>query len=219
MQILSKRSTRVVMGLALLTFVALIVASAVSAAPVGDRPSAIWTDADRKAAVDKVANAWGGPRRQRQGRPEAVRQHPQRPRDRRGGRRARRDHRRARLDRRARGQRPRRCRSIPKKAMLAQFPNYTLDAFSYGTAVKKLYGVPDAVENIGLVVNTKLAKVPKTLGAAREAGARVQEEEGAATSASPSSRARAATRTTCTRSSRASAATSSARTRRGNLNP
>ncbi|MFL5394202.1 MAG: extracellular solute-binding protein, partial [Myxococcales bacterium] len=40
------------------------------------------------------------------------------------------------------------------------FPSYTLDAFSYGTAVKKLYGVPVAVENIGLVVNTKLAKVP-----------------------------------------------------------
>jgi arabinogalactan oligomer / maltooligosaccharide transport system substrate-binding protein len=40
------------------------------------------------------------------------------------------------------------------------FPAYTLDAFSYGTAVKKLYGVPVAVENIGLVVNTKLAKVP-----------------------------------------------------------
>jgi arabinogalactan oligomer / maltooligosaccharide transport system substrate-binding protein len=40
------------------------------------------------------------------------------------------------------------------------FPSYTLNAFSYGTAVKKLYGVPAAVENIGLVVNTKLAKVP-----------------------------------------------------------
>jgi maltose-binding protein MalE len=40
------------------------------------------------------------------------------------------------------------------------FPAYTLDAFSYGTAVKKLYGVPVAIENVGLVVNTKLAKVP-----------------------------------------------------------
>jgi arabinogalactan oligomer / maltooligosaccharide transport system substrate-binding protein len=44
----------------------------------------------------------------------------------------------------------------------ANFPSYTLNAFSYGTAVKKLYGVPTAVENIGLVVNTKLAKVPTT---------------------------------------------------------
>jgi maltose-binding protein MalE len=48
------------------------------------------------------------------------------------------------------------------KAVAAQFPSYTLNAFSYGTAVKKLYGVPVAVENIGLVVNTKLVKVPTT---------------------------------------------------------
>jgi maltose-binding protein MalE len=48
------------------------------------------------------------------------------------------------------------------KAVQAQFPKYTTDAFSYGTAVKKLYGVPVSVENIGLVVNTKLAAVPKT---------------------------------------------------------
>ena len=47
-------------------------------------------------------------------------------------------------------------------ATKANFPAYTLNAFSYGTAVKKLYGVPAAVENIGLVVNTKLAKVPTT---------------------------------------------------------
>jgi len=46
------------------------------------------------------------------------------------------------------------------KATTKNFPSYTLNAFSYGTAVKKLYGVPVAVENIGLVVNTKLAKVP-----------------------------------------------------------
>ena len=48
----------------------------------------------------------------------------------------------------------------PSKAVRAQFPGYTLNAFSYGTAVKKLYGIPAAVENIGLVVNTKIAKVP-----------------------------------------------------------
>jgi arabinogalactan oligomer/maltooligosaccharide transport system substrate-binding protein len=45
-------------------------------------------------------------------------------------------------------------------AAKAQYPGYTLNAFSYGTAVKKLYGVPSTVENIGLVVNTKLAKIP-----------------------------------------------------------
>src|SRR3954453_13286222 len=48
------------------------------------------------------------------------------------------------------------------KATTKNFPSYTLNAFSYGTAVKKLYGIPVAVENIGLVVNTKLAKVPTT---------------------------------------------------------
>ena len=47
-------------------------------------------------------------------------------------------------------------------AVKKQFPGYTLDALSYGTAVKRLYGMPTQVENIGLVVNTKLAKVPKT---------------------------------------------------------
>jgi arabinogalactan oligomer/maltooligosaccharide transport system substrate-binding protein len=47
-----------------------------------------------------------------------------------------------------------------KATAKAQLPSYTLDAFSYGTGVKRLYGTPVVVENIGLVVNTKLAKVP-----------------------------------------------------------
>jgi arabinogalactan oligomer/maltooligosaccharide transport system substrate-binding protein len=47
-------------------------------------------------------------------------------------------------------------------AQKAQFPSYTLNAFSYGTAIKRLYGVPTQVENIGLVVNTGLVKVPTT---------------------------------------------------------
>ena len=50
----------------------------------------------------------------------------------------------------------------PKKATLKQFPKYALDAFSYGTAVKRLYGAPVALENVGLVVNTRLATVQKT---------------------------------------------------------
>jgi arabinogalactan oligomer/maltooligosaccharide transport system substrate-binding protein len=48
---------------------------------------------------------------------------------------------------------------FPKKALKAQFPKYALDAFSYGG---RLYGAPYALENVGLVVNTRLAKVPKT---------------------------------------------------------
>jgi len=50
----------------------------------------------------------------------------------------------------------------PKKATLSQFPSYALNAFSYGTAVKKLYGAPYGLENVGLVVNTALEKVPTT---------------------------------------------------------
>jgi len=51
---------------------------------------------------------------------------------------------------------------VLSKAVKSQFPGYSLDAMSYGTAVKRLYGLPVQLENIGLVVNTKLAKVPKT---------------------------------------------------------
>ena len=51
---------------------------------------------------------------------------------------------------------------FPSTATAKQFPAYALDAFSYGTAVKKLYGAPVALENIALVTNTKLAKVPTT---------------------------------------------------------
>jgi maltose-binding protein MalE len=50
----------------------------------------------------------------------------------------------------------------PSAAVKSQFPAYTLAGFSYGTAVKKLYGIPVQVENIGLLVNTKLAPAPKT---------------------------------------------------------
>ena len=50
----------------------------------------------------------------------------------------------------------------PSAAVRKQFPSYTLAGFSYGTAVKKLYGLPVQVENIGLLVNTKLAPVPTT---------------------------------------------------------
>jgi len=48
---------------------------------------------------------------------------------------------------------------FPTKALKKQFPKYALDAFSYGG---RLYGAPYALENVGLVVNTRLVKVPKT---------------------------------------------------------
>jgi len=42
------------------------------------------------------------------------------------------------------------------------FPAYTLNGFSYGIAIKHLYGLPVSIENIGLVVNTSEVAVPKT---------------------------------------------------------
>ena len=53
-------------------------------------------------------------------------------------------------------------RLYPSAATKKQFPKSALNAFSYGTAVKKLYGSPYALENVGLVVNTGLVKVPTT---------------------------------------------------------
>jgi arabinogalactan oligomer/maltooligosaccharide transport system substrate-binding protein len=50
----------------------------------------------------------------------------------------------------------------PSAATRRQFPRYALDAFSYGSTVKRLYGAPVALENVGLVVNTRLAAVPRT---------------------------------------------------------
>jgi maltose-binding protein MalE len=50
----------------------------------------------------------------------------------------------------------------PSAATKRQFPQYALDAFSYGIAIKKLYGAPYAFDNVGLVVNTGLVRVPKT---------------------------------------------------------
>ena len=50
----------------------------------------------------------------------------------------------------------------PRQAVLKQIPKYTRDAFSYGKTVSQLYGMPTHVENVGLFVNTQLAKVPKT---------------------------------------------------------
>ncbi|MET0561032.1 MAG: extracellular solute-binding protein, partial [Gaiellaceae bacterium] len=48
----------------------------------------------------------------------------------------------------------------PSAATRQQFPAYALNSFSYGTALKKLYGMPVALENVALITNTRLAKVP-----------------------------------------------------------
>jgi arabinogalactan oligomer/maltooligosaccharide transport system substrate-binding protein len=50
----------------------------------------------------------------------------------------------------------------PSKALLAGIPKGAIDAFSYGVAIKRLYGAPVYTENVALITNTKLAKVPTT---------------------------------------------------------
>jgi arabinogalactan oligomer/maltooligosaccharide transport system substrate-binding protein len=50
----------------------------------------------------------------------------------------------------------------PSAALKKQFSAGALDAFSYGVAVKRLYGAPLYIENVALITNLKLAKVPST---------------------------------------------------------
>ena len=47
---------------------------------------------------------------------------------------------------------------VPKKSALAKIPLYARKAFTYG----KLYGMPTTLENVGLFINTAIAKVPKS---------------------------------------------------------
>lgn len=122
----------------------------------------IWADADRKASVEKVAGAWG----KKNGVTVTVVQ---------------KDFGKIRDDLKTvdvatapdvivgahdwTGELVANGSIIPltvSKATAAKFPVYALDAFSTGNAKgnKVLYGAPVALENVGLVVNTKVAKVP-----------------------------------------------------------
>ena len=100
----------------------------------------------------------GEERRQRPGRAEGVRRHPQPARDRQGrGRSGRRSSPRT----TGRVSSPPTASSIPlvpKASSLKAIPAYARKAFTYG----KLYGMPVALENVGLFVNTGVAKVPKS---------------------------------------------------------
>ncbi len=158
---MKKHVRRVVPGALLVVAALLLVAGPVGAAPKAPTTTVtIWTDADRKAAVDKIASTWGSQR----GVSVAVVQ---------------KDFGKIRDD--LKTVQPETAPDVivgahdwtgelaasglvlplnPRAAVKAKFPSYALDAFSYGTAVKRLYGAPVVIENIGLVVNTKLAKVP-----------------------------------------------------------
>jgi arabinogalactan oligomer/maltooligosaccharide transport system substrate-binding protein len=51
---------------------------------------------------------------------------------------------------------------VPKKSALKPIPLYARQAFSYGRTTSRLYGMPVTLENVGLFVNTKVARVPKS---------------------------------------------------------
>jgi arabinogalactan oligomer/maltooligosaccharide transport system substrate-binding protein len=157
---MKKQLRRVVPGALLAAFAVLALAGPVTASRNAATTVTIWTDADRKPAVDRITSAWGKGR----GVNVVVVQ---------------KDFGKIRDD----------LKTVqadtapdvivgahdwtgdlaasglvlplnPRSTVRSKFPQYTLDAFSYGTAVKRLYGAPVVVENIGLVVNTRLAKVP-----------------------------------------------------------
>jgi maltose-binding protein MalE len=160
MSMFSTRRLRVVAGLAVAAFVAVVAASAGTSAPNQTPKIVIWADADRVPAVTRVANAWAASKGvtvevvQKQSGP--IRQE---------------------ISTVAVDTAPDVIVGAhdwvgelsgngsivplsPSAATKKQFPAYALNAFSYGTAIKKLYGAPVALENIALVTNTKLAKVP-----------------------------------------------------------
>ena len=156
----SFRRLRLAAGLGVAALAAVVAASAGTSATNQAAKIVIWADADRVPAVTQVANAWGrakgvtvqvvqkqqGPIRQEiptvavENAPDVIVGAHDWVGELSGN------------------------GSIiplsPSAATRKQFPAYALSAFSYGTAIKKLYGAPVALENIGLVTNTKLAKVP-----------------------------------------------------------
>src|SRR6185436_14480526 len=157
---LSTRKLRVVAGLAVSALVAVVAVSTGTSATSQSAKIVIWADADRVPAVTKVANAWAASKGvtvqvvQKQSGP--IRQE---------------------VSTVAVDTAPDVIVGAhdwvgelsgngsivplaPSAATRKQFPAYALNAFSYGTAIKKLYGAPVALENVALITNTKLAKVP-----------------------------------------------------------
>ena len=158
----STRRLRVLAGFAVATLTAVVAVSSGTSATGQSATIVIWADADRVPAVTQVATAWGrakgvtvqvvqkqsGPIRQEvstvavENAPDViVGAHDWI------------------------GELSGNGSIIPlapSPATKKQFPAYALNAFSYGTAIKKLYGAPVALENVALVTNTRLAKPPAT---------------------------------------------------------
>ncbi|HLG09121.1 MAG TPA: extracellular solute-binding protein [Gaiellaceae bacterium] len=156
----SSRRLRVAAGLAVTAFAAVVAVSSGTSATSQAATVVIWTDADRVAAVTQVASAWAASK----GATVQVVQKDF------GSIRSQ-------LATVAAETAPDVIVGAhdwvgelsangsvlplsPSPATKKQFPAYSLNAFSYGTAIKKLYGAPVALENIALITNTKLAKVP-----------------------------------------------------------
>jgi|688.fasta_scaffold293399_1 maltose-binding protein MalE len=155
---MKKHLAKLVAGLTVAALAALSMPTASGAATT----LRIWADADRKASVEKVAGAWG----KKNGVTVTVVQ---------------KDFSKIRDDLKTVdvatapdvivgahdwvGELAANGSVIPltvSKSVAAKIPSYSLDAFSYANAKgnKVLYGAPVALENVGLVVNTKVAKVP-----------------------------------------------------------
>jgi len=165
MHMLKKHTART--GTVLLAALAVALLILAPGAPAAHRASTattlrIWTDQDRKAAVDRVTSAWGSSKGVQV---EVVVKPFGNIRD---------D-----LKTVQAGQAPDVIVAahdwtgqlaadglavplVPKKSILKLVPKYARDAFSYGTGVARLYGMPTTLENVGLFVNTGLVKVPKT---------------------------------------------------------
>ena len=150
----SYRRLRVAAGVAVAGLVAVIAASAGTSATNQNPKLVIWADSDRVPAVTQVANAWArskgvtvqvvqkqsGPIRQEvstvavENAPDVIVGAHDWIGELSGN------------------------GSIvplsPSAATRKQFPAYALNAFSYGTAIKKLYGAPVALENVALITNT-----------------------------------------------------------------
>jgi arabinogalactan oligomer / maltooligosaccharide transport system substrate-binding protein len=157
---LSTRTWRVAAGLVVSALVAVVAVSTATSAPSQSAKIVIWADADRVPAVTQVANAWANSK----GATVQVVQKNF------GDIRSQ-------LTTVAADTAPDVIVGAhdwvgelgangsvlplsPSATTRKQFPAYALNSFSYGTAIKKLYGMPVALENVALITNTRLAKVP-----------------------------------------------------------
>lgn len=135
-----------------------------SSGPVGQSATTsirIWTDRDRKSAVERVAQAWA---RRRGAAVEVVEKQFGNIRD---------DLRTVQAENAPdvivaahdwTGQLAADGSVLPlvlRRSVLRQVPAYARQAFSYGRTTSRLYGMPVALENVGLFVNTRLARVPR----------------------------------------------------------